>query len=324
MTLAPRANNNPPRLTDLADTAERAMGYARQARAPNTRRSYATAWADFLSWCGDRGLMTLPAAPETVGLYLADRARTHRIASLRLRLVAIGEAHRLQGHAVDPRHPAVRDVWAGIRRAHGTAPQQKTAATSDVIRDAVRELAKGDGPRVLRDQALLLIGFAAALRRSELVALDVADLRFVPEGVVVTLRRSKTDQDGAGAEVAIPCGTSELTCPVRALRGWLEVAGIADGAVFVSITKSGRPTGTRLSDRDVARVVKAAVAAAGYDAETFAGHSLRAGFATSAARAGVPEAQIMQQTRHRSLAVMRGYVRRGGLFLDNAAARVGL
>jgi integrase len=131
---------------------------------------------------------------------------------------------------------------------------------------------------------------------------------------VLTLRRSKTDPDGAGTEVALPHGQHALTCPVRAVQAWREAAGILEGAVFVSVTRGGRATATRLSDRDVARVVKAAVAAAGYDPATFAGHSLRAGFATTAARAGVPEHLIMQQTRHRSAATLRGYVRRGGLF----------
>jgi integrase len=321
--LAQRSEIPPARLY-LADTAERARGYAHEARAPSTRRSYATAWADFAGWCEARGLAPLPAAPETVGLFLADRAQTHRPASLRLRLVAIGQAHRLQGHALDPRHPAVREVWAGIRRQHGTAPRQTTAATSEVLRDALRELARRPGLRPLRDRALLLVGFAAALRRSELVALDLADLRPVPEGMVLTLRRSKTDQDGAGTEVALPHGQHARTCPVRALQAWREASGLRKGAVFVSVTRGGRATATRLSDRDVARVVKAAVAAAGYDPAGFAGHSLRAGFATSAARAGVPEHAIMQHTRHRSAAVLRGYVRRGSLFRDNAASKVGL
>jgi integrase len=320
---APRPDT-PPALLDLAETADRARGYAHQARARSTRRSYAIAWRDFCRWCADRGLAPLPAAPATVGLYLADRAATHRPATLRLRLVALGQAHRLQGHSLDPRHPAIREVWAGIRRQHGTAPRQATAATSEVLRDALRELAKRPGLRPLRDRALLLVGFAAALRRSELVALDAADLRPVPEGLVLTLRHSKTDPDGAGTEIALPHGQHNLTCPVRALTAWREAAGIASGAVFVSVTKGGRATATRLSDRDVARAVKAAVAAAGYDPASFAGHSLRAGFATSAARAGVPEHAIMQQTRHRSAATLRGYVRRGGLFLDNAASKVGL
>lgn len=311
-------------VSDLSKTAEQAAGYARQARAANTRRAYAIAWADFSTWCEARDLVALPADPAVVGLYLADRAQTLKVSSLRLRLVALAEAHRLQGHVLDSRHPAIRDVWAGIRRAHGTAPVQKAAATCEIVRDLVRAMAGEAGPRALRDRALVLVGFAAALRRSELVALDIEDLQFRPEGVVLRLRRSKTDQDGAGAEVAIPCGTAEITCPVRALQTWLEAVGLAAGPLFRAITKTGRVTENRLSDRDVARIVKRLAEQAGHDPAAFAGHSLRAGFATTAARAGVPEAEIMRQTRHRSVAVMRGYVRRGTLFQDNAAGRVGL
>ena len=312
-----------PNVADLSQTAERAAGYARQARADNTRRAYGAAWSDFTIWCSRHNLVPLPAEPAVVGCYLADRAQTHKVASLRLRLVAIAEAHRIQGHNLDARHPAIRDTWAGIRRAHGTAPTQKAAATSEIVRALVRAAGQSVGLRGMRDRAMVLIGFAAALRRSELVALDIADIQFRAEGVVLRLRRSKTDQEGTGAEVAIPCGAAGLTCPVRALQAWIEAAGIA-GPVFVSINKAGRVTDNRLSDRDVARVVKRLAERAGHDPATFAGHSLRAGFATTAARAGVPEAEIMRQTRHRSIAVMRGYVRRGGLFLANAAGRVGL
>jgi integrase len=325
MTTAPAiVTDRLPNVADLSQTAERAAGYARHARADNTRRAYGGAWSDFTAWCSAHSLVSLPAEPVVVGCYLADRAQSHKVASLRLRLVAIAEAHRLQGHNLDTRHPAIRDTWAGIRRAHGTAPTQKAAATSEIVRDLVRAAGQGAGLRGMRDKALVLIGFAAALRRSELVALDIDDIQFRAEGVVLRLRRSKTDQEGAGAEVAIPHGAAELTCPVRALQAWLEAAGITAGPVFVSITKAGRATPSRLSDRDVARVVKRLAELAGHDPAAFAGHSLRAGFATTAARAGVPEAEIMRQTRHRSVAVMRGYVRRGGLFLDNAAARVGL
>jgi site-specific recombinase XerD len=323
-TLAHIADRSPT-VSDLSATADRAADYARQARAANTRRAYAAAWSDFTGWCGARGLVALPAEAVTVGLYLADQAQAHKVSTLRVRLVAISEAHRLQGHNLDTRHPAIRDVWAGIRRSHGTAPVQKAAATSEIIRDLVRVTGQ-DGLRALRDRALVLIGFAAALRRSELVALDVQDVTFRPEGVVLRLRRSKTDQEGAGVEVAIPCGQAALTCPVRALQAWLEAAEIGEitSPLFFAINKAGRATPNRLSDRDVARVVKRLVEAAGYDPADYAGHSLRSGFATTAARAGVPEAEIMRQTRHRSLAVMRAYVRRGGLFLGNAAGQVGL
>ncbi|MBL6081126.1 site-specific integrase [Belnapia sp. T18] len=212
----------------------------------------------------------------------------------------------------------------GIRRTHGTAPAKKAAADVVVLRDALSELAKIPGPRALRDRALLLVGFAGALRRSELVALDLADIRFVAEGVVLTLRRRKTDQEGQGTEVALPYGQSERTCPVLTLRAWLEAAGITNGPVFVSVNRGGKIGSARLSPLDVARVVKAAVEAAGSNPADFSGHSLRSGFITSAARAGVAERHIQNQSGHRSLPVLRGYIRRGSLFVDNAAAKVGL
>lgn len=300
-----------------------ALDYARQASAPNTRRAYKAAWQDFAAWCSANGCEVLPAAPETVGTFLAARASTHKAASLNLRLVAIGQAHRMAGHRLDLAHPTIRETMKGIRRQHGTATTKKAAAVSAIIRDVVDVLVKQQGLRPLRNRALLLIGFAAALRRSELVALDVADLRFAPEGLVLTLRRSKTDAEGRGAEIAIPYGSSERTCPVLALRAWLTEAGIEAGAVFRSVTQH-IGLGARLSDRDVARVVKEAVKAAGYDPAAYAGHSLRSGFITSAAGAGVPERAIQSQSRHKSLPVLRGYIRRGSLFVDNAAAKVGL
>ena len=304
--------------------SEAARGYAARSSAPNTARAYTAALADFTAWCAAEGHVSLPAAPETVGSFLAARAVTHKVSSLGLRLVAIGQAHRLAGHRLDTGHPAIRETMKGIRRTHGTAPTKKEAVVSAILRDALDRLAALRGPRPLRDRALLLVGFAAALRRSELVALDVRDLRFAPEGVVLILRQSKTDQEGGGVEIAIPHGTSDRTCPVLALRAWLETAGIVAGAVFVAVHRSGRVLGTRLSDRDVARIVKAAVGRAGYDVAEFAGHSLRSGFITSAARAGVAERHIQNHSRHRSLPVLRGYIRRGSLFIDNAAAKVGL
>ena len=301
-----------------------ALAYAREASAPNTRRAYRAAWQDFTAWCTAEGRVPLPAAPETVGTFLAARAGTHRAASLSMRLVAIGQAHRLAGHRLDTGHPAIRETMKGIRRTHGTAPAKKDAAVADVIRDAVAALVKRPGLRALRDRALLLVGFAAALRRSELVALDVSDVAFVAEGMILTLRRAKTDQEGRGVEIAVPFGSGSRTCPVLALRAWLDAANIAAGPIFLAINRHGFLGRLRLSDRDVARVVKASVAAAGYDPATFAGHSLRSGFITTAAREGVAERHIQNQSRHKSLPVLRGYIRRGSLFVDNAAARVGL
>ena len=217
-----------------------ARAYAGAAAAENTKRAYRAAWADFTGWCEAEGLAALPAAPETVGNFLAARAGTLKAASLNMRLVAIGQAHRLKGLVLDTRHPAIRETMKGIRRTHGTASAKKAAVVVDLLRDAVAELAKIPGPRALRDRAMLLVGFAAALRRSELVAIDAEDVQQVADGIIITLRRRKTDQEGRGTEIAIPFGQSERTCPVLTLRAWIKVANITAGPLFVSCPGMGR------------------------------------------------------------------------------------
>jgi integrase len=222
---------------------------------------------------------------------------------------------------MDARHPAIRDVMRGLRRARGTAQRHAEALTTPLLR---RVLDASDGLQTLldiRDRALLLVGFAAALRRSELVALDVADVTVLPEGLRVAIRRSKGDQEGEGQVIAVG-RTGTATCPVAAYETWLAAAGIAAGRAFRSVNRHGR-LGDKLSTRAIAQIVQRRAALAGLDAAAFAGHSMRAGFATSAA-AGVEERLIMRQTRHRSTAVVRRYIRDGELFQRNLAAEIGL
>ena len=317
--LVPQASAPPP---TLYKTAEEARDYAREARAPNTRRAYRADWADFAAWCAAHGLPALPASPEAVALYLTDRAKTRTVATLQRRLSAIAVAHKTKGYVSPTAHAAVRDVWAGIRRAKGTAPRGKEPArASQVARMAWGRPATLAGHR---DRALLLLGFAGAFRRSELVALDVADLAFHDHGLTVTIRRSKTDQEGAGRPVGIPPARDPEACPVVAVRRWLNHARIADGPLFRPVVrqpKSGRETvrPRRLSAQSVALIVKRAAAEVGLDAAIYAGHSLRSGFATSAAEAGKSERAIMAQTGHKSLPILRRYIRAGSLFHDNAA-----
>ena len=175
-----------------------------------------------------------------------------------------------------------------------------------------------------RDACLLLLGFSSAMRRSELVALDVADVNHTNDGLIVTVTRSKTDQEGEGRQIGIPYGSNPTTCPVRTSRAWLDVSGIEDGPLFRPIDRHGKLGKERLSNRAVAMIVKRTAQAAGLDPKVVAGHSLRSGMATSAARAGATEAEIMNQTVHKSLPVLRRYIRRGSLFNDNAAAKLGL
>jgi integrase len=266
----------------------------------------------------------LPASDQTVAAYIAALADGGlKAATIARRLVTISQAHKAADLSSPTTSSLVRRTHAGIRRSIGTAQVVKAPA---VITDLKRMLSKLPNTRVgLRDRALLLLGFAGAFRRSELVGLNVADLEFSSAGVVVTLRKSKTDQEQSGRRVAVPYGSSEKTCPVRSLQAWLETARITgDGPVFRSLDRFQRVQKRRLSDRAVARVVKRRAAAVGLDPERYAGHSLRAGLATSAAAGGASERVIMAQTGHRSTDMVRRYIREGDRWKDNAASLAGL
>jgi integrase len=246
-----------------------------------------------------------------------------KVATIALGLAAIDAAHKAFGHHPCSKHPVVERTWKGIRRQRG-APQRRVAAI------APRELAKMSAVQPeslvgLRTRALLVIGFAGAFRRSELAALDVADVAFADDGVVITLPRSKTDQEGQGTKVGLPHGSSALTCPVRALRAWLAASKLQQGALFRSFAPHGGPMGQRLAAADVARIVKRAAKAAGLDPAHYSGHSLRAGLATAAARAGKSDRAIMAQGRWTTRTMVDRYVRDGRLLeTENAASGIGL
>lgn len=310
-------------VVEVEQLAGDARAFAAAARAERTRDAYRYQWARFEAWCDERGFAVLPARPTTIALYLTAWANEGAtVATLGQALAAIGEAHRVAGHPPPNRAPELREVWKGIRRTLGTAPRR----VEPLVVERLRELVAGlEDTRIgMRDRALLTLGFAGAFRRSELVALDVEDLRFAGEGIEVLIRRSKTDQEGEGAEVGIPFGSDPATCPVRSTRAWLEDAMHGSGALFRSVSRHGR-VGARLSGRDVARIVKRAALRAGLDPSDFAGHSLRAGLATSAAKAGKNDRAIMRQGRWRSRAMVDRYVRDAKLLdEDNAAAGIGL
>lgn len=258
-----------------------------------------------------------------MSLHLAYLAAYAKVSTLQHRLVAISQAHQAAGFPSPTGDLEVRATMAGIRRAKGVAPTTKRAATTRILRQMVATCPM-DTLQGLRDRALLLFSFARAFRRAELVGLQIEDLTKVEEGYVVRLRHSKTDQEGAGRLIGIPYGTYPATCPVRAVDRWIRAAGIGNRSIFRSVRKGGNVTPAGLSAQSVALIVKKAAAAAGFDPDEFAGHSLRAGLATAAAIAGVSERKIMDQTGHRSEAMVRRYIRDGNLFRDNAASKVGL
>lgn len=318
-SLAPRAGALP----ELAELVDEARTFAEAQRSEGTWRAYRRDWAAFGAWCAERDLEQLPAAAAAVALYVAERARTDHPSTIGRRLAAVAAAHQEAGYESPTRHPSVVAVVRGVRRRVGVAPRRQV---SPAVTGELRRMVEGCGDRPIevRDRALLLVGFAGAFRRSELSALDAGDVEETPEGLVVRIRRSKTDQEGAGREIGIPYGSDPATCPVRALRAWRELAGAEEGPLFRPVDRHGRIGAGRLRAADVALAVKRGALRAGLDPARYAGHSLRSGLATSAAAGGASERSIMAQTGHRSLPTVRRYIRRGGLFEDNAAARAGL
>jgi site-specific recombinase XerD len=305
----------------LADVSQReaeaAVAYALDALAPATRRAYRHDYRRFEAWCRGRGLTVMSAEPETVAAFLASEAAAGlKPATIARRTAAIRYAHGLEQQEPPTSTQRVRATMAGIRRRHGTAPAPKTAATAPRIA-AMVALAAPDTLGGLRDRALLLLGFAGAFR-SELVALQVADLAPAADGLRITIRRSKTDQEGQGQDVAIPHGARLR--PVEAVRAWLEAAGIERGPVFRCINKGGRVSAEGLTAEAVGMVVKDYTERAGFRPEAFAGHSLRAGFLTSGAEAGASVFKLMEVSRHKSMDTLRGYVRRAELFKDHAGS----
>lgn len=296
-----------------------AQDFAAASKSPNTRRAYSRQWAAFTAWCSAQGFEPLPAQPNAVALYAAAMAQAGRaVASIEQAVAAIGAAHSTAGHASPRSNPAVKAVMSGIRRTKGVAQREAAPVLAETLRSMLEVLPPTLAGR--RDAALLLVGFAGAFRRSELVGLELRDVAFTTAGLEVNLRRSKTDQEGRGRLVALPYSSSPEVCPVRALRAWLDSAGVLEGPVFREVTTHGQVGAVALTGRSLSRIVKRTAGKAGLDPKAFSGHSLRAGFVTQAKLRRKDEASIMRQTGHKSVAMVRRYDRRADLWRDNAAA----
>jgi integrase len=311
----PNKANEAASLTIIADNftdgLDKANQYVRESLAANTRKAYLYDLAHFEAWGG-----AIPASPELAAAYLAQHAGQLAVATLVRRVASISKAHEARGLPNPCRAEIVKATLRGIKRHKGCAQDQAKALVRD---DLFRVLdAMDDSVKDLRDRALLLLGFAGGFRRSELVGLDVSDLEHVRQGIIVHLRRSKIDQEGAGRKIGIPHGRTRH-CPVLALESWIEVSGIGTGAIFHPVDKHGRVASRRLSGDAISIVVKERVAGAGFDPIGYSGHSLRAGFATSAAQAGVSTLKIRAQTGHASDQMLARYVRDGEMFIGNAA-----
>jgi site-specific recombinase XerD len=304
----------------LEHLVERARAYATDSRASTTQRAYVADFKTFETWCAAHGgLPSAPTTPQTVAVYLAALADAGKKATtIQRALAGIAWAQRTRGFEWAKGHPAITAVMTGIMRRHGSAPAQKLAVVDEVLAAMVSAL---DEASLVgkRDRAVLTLGWFGAFRRSELVALEVADVMREREGLVLRVRRSKNDPDGKGAEKGIPFASRAALCPVRSLDAWLEAAAITEGPIFRHIDRRGVVVAEAMHDRTVARIVQRAAVGAGLDPKTVGGHSLRAGFATTAAKRGKSLDAIMRQTLHKSVEVARGYIRHAKLFDDNAA-----
>jgi integrase len=331
MTAIDLSNTQVSNAASVAQLSKQADVLATMSKSETTQRAYRSAWGGFTDWCRSHDLDPLGGNPETVALYVADRVESLSISTISVHIAAIKEAYRLSGTKMDFDAPRLQMVLSGARRVKGIKPARKAApAVPDVLRPLLATRQPSSTPVGARDRALFLLGFGAALRRSELVALRVGDIVREPgRGLIVTVRRSKTDANGVGADVAICENVSNSAfCPSRAFADWMvhrvlgPDGGGADRPLFCAINKAGHLSGEDLFDRTVARLLQDAAGAAGLDPSLFSGHSLRRGFATAAANSGIGLRDMMRQTRHKSTRVALGYIEEASKWDGNASALV--
>lgn len=297
---------------DLPDNVRELI---RHGHSENTRRAYASDLRAFIAWGG-----SIPTSPEQLARYIADEGGRLHPSTIQRRLTAISAAHGLLDVGSTPHlHPMVRASLRGLQRLHGCKQRQVTPLLVEDLCDILDST--GDSVRDKRDRVLLLVGFAGGLRRSELVGLNIEDIEFVGEGMILNITRSKTDQTAKGRRIGIPHARGRW-CAVAETRRWLDILDKDSGPLLRPVTKGGEFRPTRLSREAVATTIKRRVANVGRDPKNFSGHSLRAGFVTSASRLGIPSHSIRRQTGHASDGTMSRYVREGLLFQRNAAGQL--
>jgi integrase len=317
--------SHPALVIDLRPLLEKVKKYAQSAKSPATIRAYRREWNHFDRWCGDHRLISLPATPETVAMYIADCASDCAVSTITRRLTAITKAHQAAGYPNSPsttKHFIVGETMKGVRRIVGTAQLGKDPLLTADIRKIVEHCP--NNLLGLRDRALVLVGYSGAFRRSEISGIDVEHISRCDDGMIVDLPRSKTDQEGAGRKVGIPWGRDPDMCPVRSLRLWLRIARIRSGPVFREVDRHGNLSKARLHPDSIGKLIKRAAVRARIEVGGIGGHSLRVGHVTQAARNGVSESRIMRQTGHKSTAMVRRYIRAGQLFTENAAKELGI
>ena len=312
--------------TDLKSLHEATLNNLKSSKANNTLRAYKSDFKDFGVFCAKHGLNSLPTEPKIVSLYLTHLSKNSKISTLRRRLVSISMVHKLKGHYLDTKHPIIVENLMGIRRVKGSVQKGKKPILINHLKlviNAINEK-KVEEIKKFRDKSLILIGFSGGFRRTELISIDYEDLEFVPEGLKISIRRSKTDQFGEGMIKGIPYFSNEIYCPIVNLKKWLDISKINSGPIFRRFSKGSSLTNTRLSDQSVVLLIKEYLNLAGIENKNFAGHSLRSGFATVAAESGADERSIMAMTGHKTTQMVRRYIKEANLFKNNALNKVKL
>jgi site-specific recombinase XerD len=312
-------------ITDIKALQEETLLNLQSSKATNTVRAYKSDFKDFGLFCAQNGFKALPSEPKIVSLYLTYLStKDNKMSTLKRRLVSIGVIHKLKGHYLDTKHPSIIENIMGIKRRKGSIQKgKKPILINDLklIIDVIDQ-EKNEDIKKLRDRSIILIGFSGGFRRNEIVALDYEDLDFVSEGLKIDIKRSKTDQFGEGSKKALPYFDNSQYCPVVSLQKWIKISKINSGSLFRRFSKGSKLSENRLTDQTVALLIKAYLQLAGIDSKNYSGHSLRSGFATSAAESGAEERSIMTMTGHKSTEMVRRYIKEANLFKNNALNKI--
>jgi site-specific recombinase XerD len=312
-------------ITDIKVLHEETLNNLRSSKANNTIRAYKSDFKDFRAFCVKNGFKSLPTEPKIVSLYITHLSiKDAKMSTLRRRLVSIGVIHKLKGHYLDTKHPIIIENLMGIKRKKGNFQRGKKPILINQLKAIVDVIdnEKTEEIKKIRNKTIILIGFGGGFRRVELVSIDYEDLEFVPEGVKIIVRKSKTDQFGEGMIKGLPYFSNETYCPVLHLKKWLELSSIKSGPIFRRFSKSFKLSDNRLTDQSVALLIKNYLSLAGIENKNYSGHSLRSGFATVTAESGADERSIMTMTGHKTTQMVRRYIKEANLFKNNALNKI--
>ena len=312
-------------ITDIKALQEETLLNLQSSKANNTVRAYKSDFKDFGLFCAQNNFKSLPSEPKIVSLYLTYLStKDAKMSTLKRRLVSIGVIHRLKGYYLDTKHPSIIENIMGIKRRKGSIQKGKKPILINHLKQLINVIdeQKSEDIKKLRDRSIILIGFSGGFRRNEIVSLDYDDLDFVEEGLKIQIRRSKTDQFGEGLVKALPYFNNTKYCPVISLKKWIEISRINSGPLFKRFLKGSKLSENRLTDQTVALLIKEYLRLAGIDDKNYSGHSLRSGFATSAAESGAEERSIMAMTGHKSTEMVRRYIKEANLFKNNALNKI--